>query len=78
MQTIPMNMIPSTPVVRVRGAFRSQEPASLAWATANKEGTVRVFDSVAGHWTVCHSLTNRQEARVRRLCREAAEAAWLA
>jgi hypothetical protein len=36
-------------------------------AYADADGTVRVYDSVAGYYTVCHSLTKGQEARVRRL-----------
>jgi hypothetical protein len=33
------------------------------------DGAVRVWDSVAGAYTVCHSLTARQVARVIRLSR---------
>lgn len=29
------------------------------------DGTVRVYDDVAGHYTVVHSLTARDEARIR-------------
>jgi hypothetical protein len=36
-------------------------------AYADEYGIVRVYDSIAGHYTVCHSLTPRQQARVRRL-----------
>lgn len=38
-------------------------------AYADSEGTVRVWDSVAGYWTTCHSLTVRQMQRVRRMAR---------
>lgn len=36
-------------------------------AYADTQGVVRVYDSVAGHYTVCHSLTPSQVERVRRL-----------
>ena len=32
-----------------------------------EDGRVWVYDSVAGHYTTCHSLTPRQMAMVRRL-----------
>lgn len=40
---------------------------TITTAYADASGTVRVFDSVAGHYTTCHSLTPAQVARVRRL-----------
>jgi hypothetical protein len=36
-----------------------------AKAYADSTGIVRVYDSVAGHYTVCHSLTANQERYVR-------------
>lgn len=36
-------------------------------AYADADGVVRVWDSVARHYTTLHSLTPRQVARVRRL-----------
>ena len=41
-------------------------------AYADAEGVVRVWDSVAGHYTTLHSLTPRQVARVRKLTIQAA------
>jgi len=38
-------------------------------ATADKDGTVRVYDSVAGHYTTCHDLTPRQQQIVRSRCK---------
>jgi hypothetical protein len=37
-----------------------------AYATRTQDGrtVVRVYDSVAGHYTVCHSLTSGQIKRV--------------
>ena len=31
------------------------------------DGTVRVWDSVAGHYTTCHSLSVAAQRRIRRL-----------
>ena len=31
------------------------------------DGTVRVYDSVAGYYTTCHSLSKSAERRIRRL-----------
>jgi hypothetical protein len=31
------------------------------------DGTVQVWDSVAGHYTRCHSLSRRAVARIRKL-----------
>ncbi len=32
----------------------------------DEDGTVRVYDGVAGHYTTCHSLSARDIARIRR------------
>jgi hypothetical protein len=39
--------------------------AGTVKAYADSTGIVRVYDSVAGHYTVCHSLTANQERYVR-------------
>lgn len=39
----------------------------VSTAYAEVDGTVRVYDRIAGHYTTCHSLTDAQVARVRRL-----------
>jgi len=38
-----------------------------AKAYADEDGNVRVFDSIAGHYTQCHSLSPSVCTRVRRL-----------
>lgn len=35
-----------------------------------EDGTVRVWDSVAGHFTTCHSLTARTQARIAKIGHE--------
>ena len=42
---------------------------SRVLATADIDGTVRVYDSVAGYYTSCHSLTPGQIAYVLRMTR---------
>lgn len=49
----------------VRNAFENCNGATKAFA--EKDGTVYVYDNVAGHYTTCHSLTENQKKRVRRL-----------
>lgn len=48
----------------VRNAFSCERGTYRARVDA--DGTVRVWDSVAGHYTTCHSLTARQIASARR------------
>lgn len=33
----------------------------------SEDGTVRVYDSVAGHYTTCHALSARTMARIRKM-----------
>lgn len=34
-------------------------------ASVDEAGVVRVWDSVAGHWTLCHALTVAQQRYIR-------------
>jgi len=36
-------------------------------ASVDQDGTVRVYDSVAGHYTTCHSLSASAQRRIRKL-----------
>ena len=38
-------------------------------ACVDAGGAVTVYDSIAGHYTACHSLTPAQVARIRRMAR---------
>jgi hypothetical protein len=51
-------------LVTVRNAFSCERGSYLA--TVSPDGTVRVFDAVAGHYTTAHALTPRQIASARR------------
>jgi hypothetical protein len=42
-------------------------PARNRRVTVDAAGTVRVWDPVAGHYTTCHDLSPRQQARIRGL-----------
>jgi hypothetical protein len=44
--------------VNVRNAFQGFKGNFKA--TVDDSGLVRVFDSIAGYWTTCHSLTEHQ------------------
>ena len=56
-----MNTVTTT----VRNAFTHVSGSYRAYA--DRAGVVRVYDSVAGHFTTIHDLAARQEGRVRRL-----------
>lgn len=34
--------------------------------TVHADGTIRVWDAVAGHYTTCHSLSRQTQARIRK------------
>jgi hypothetical protein len=58
-----------TVIVKSGKAFRNGGRGYKAAVDA--DGTVRVWDDVAGHFTLCHNLTERQVAHVRRLAARA-------
>lgn len=48
-------------------AFSGQEGS---WKfLVETDGTVRIYDDVAGHYTIHHGMTPRAEARVRNIAR---------
>ena len=54
-------------VVRVRSGRAFTASSQWGYEAVVVDGTVRVWDDVAGHFTACHGLSPRQEGRVRRL-----------
>lgn len=54
----------ATKTINVRNAFTSERGTYRA--IVDEDGTVRVWDATAGHFTACHSLTARQVASARR------------
>ena len=67
----------NTRVFECAGCGHVHKASEIAETTVRSCGTsrkayyadeqVHIWDSVAGHYTTCHSLTERQIARVRRL-----------
>jgi hypothetical protein len=51
---------------RTGRAFSCDGPNSGYRARIHADGTVEVYDSLAGHYTTCHSLTAAQIRYVRR------------
>ena len=49
----------------VKGAFGGSRYAHQDIVVSLEDGTVRVWDDVAGHYTACHSLTESQCKRLR-------------
>lgn len=60
---IKMNTIEIT----ARAKAFSNEGIKTHKFSVDADGTVRVWDSVAGHYTTCHSLSKSAEARIRKL-----------
>ena len=54
-----------TVTVSTGRAFTSDAPNAGYRAWVGADGTVRVWDSVASHYTTCHALTPAQERYVR-------------
>lgn len=49
----------------VKGAFGGSKFAHQDISVSLSDGTVSVWDDVAGHYTTCHSLTESQQRRLR-------------
>jgi hypothetical protein len=56
--------------IQVRAKAFSGRGVETISVSIDSDGTVRVYDSIAGHYTVCHSLSRSAQARIRRLARE--------
>lgn len=52
--------------IRTGRAFSCDAPGTGYHARVEADGTVAVYDRVAGHWTTCHALTDAQIRYVRR------------
>ena len=64
-----LNMKPTTITTRAR-AFAGR-PIEEVRCRLEPDGTVLVWDSVAKHYTRCHSLSESAQRRIRRLAKEA-------
>jgi len=57
----------NTTEITARAKAFSNEGIKTHKFSLDADGTVRVWDSVAGHYTTCHSLSKSAEARIRKL-----------
>ena len=61
-------------IVKIRARAFSSEWVRMHSAAVDSDGTVRVWDDVAGHYTRCHILSERSQVRARRHARACDEA----
>lgn len=59
-----------TPIKMNCKAFSSDRKPALHSLMVWSDGTVAVFDDVAGHYTICHSMSVRTLNRARKLAAE--------
>lgn len=57
----------NTTEITARAKAFSNEGIKTHKFSVDADGAVRVWDSVAGHYTTCHSLSKSAEARIRKL-----------
>jgi hypothetical protein len=57
----------TTKTITMRCKAFSSAAVSVYRLGVSSDGTVRVYDSVAGHYTVCHSLGQAAIRRARKL-----------
>lgn len=56
-------------VITIRGRAFNGKLETLK-CMVDDDGTVRVYDSIAGHYTACHSLNDRTQGRIRKMAAE--------
>lgn len=57
---------------QAKARFFSRGPIETRKVLVESDNTVRVWDDVAGHYTMCHSLSPRTQARIAKEVRAAA------
>jgi hypothetical protein len=58
-------------IVTTRAKAFAGQGVQTIQALVEGDGTVRVYDDVAGYYTTCHSLSERAQARIRKLAQKA-------
>jgi hypothetical protein len=53
--------------ITIRAKAFSCENVKTHTVAVDADGTVRVWDSVAGYYTTCHSLSKSAQAKARKL-----------
>ena len=56
--------------IGARAKAFSHEGVKTHRFAVDADGTVRVWDDIAGHFTLCHSLSQSAERRIRKLAEE--------
>ncbi|MGH8261387.1 MAG: hypothetical protein ACREUG_17025 [Steroidobacteraceae bacterium] len=59
----------SVKVLTVRAKTFAREGVRQHQVMVGTDGTVRVYDSVAGHYTTCHSMSPSAQRRIRQLAK---------
>lgn len=62
-----MNTVTTQIEVTARAKAFSRQGVREHQFTVDADGTVRVWDPVAGHYTTCHSMSQATVRRVRKL-----------
>lgn len=57
--------------ITARAKAFSSEGIKTHKFSVDSDGTVRVWDHAAGHYTTCHSLSKSAQARIRKLASNA-------
>jgi len=57
--------------ITVRARFFSGQPIETRKVIVEDDGTIRVWDELAGYYTTCHSLTRSAERRIRKMAADA-------
>ena len=55
--------------VQIRAKAFADGPTAMQDCIVEKDGSVLVYDSIAGYYTRCHSMSERDQERARRLAR---------
>jgi hypothetical protein len=64
-------MTTKTTYVTARAKAFLSEPVRSCRFAVDADGTVRVYDSVAGHYTFCHALSASAQRRIAALAAKA-------
>jgi hypothetical protein len=56
---------------RARARFFSNHGVETRDVMVDTDGTVRVYDDIAGHYTLCHALSARTQRRIAKEVRVA-------
>ncbi|HXF44841.1 MAG TPA: hypothetical protein VNK91_01865 [Burkholderiaceae bacterium] len=57
-------------IFKARAKFFSSFPVETRSVAVDNDGTVRVWDNVAGRYTTCHALTPSVIRRIRRMAKK--------